>query len=215
MQLDPAIVIFALLALFVLWKLRSVLGERTGFEQRNDPSPVAEPASSPRPPEAADARWQDFAERGSPLWDGLDSIAKAQPGFDPGAFLNGAREAYKMVVHAFSVGDDATLRSLASDEVYGSFNAALAERAQRGETVETNFVAFNSVRMVSAAVEPVGARIAVRFDTEFVTVTRDKAGQIVEGDPEKPQEIIDVWTFARRHDASGPNWLLVATAPVQ
>ncbi len=215
MQLDPAIVIFALLALFVLWKLRSVLGERRGFEQRNDFSSVAQPAASPRPPGAAEARWQDFAERGSPLWDGLDSIARAQPGFDPGVFLNGARDAYKMVVHAFSVGDDATLRSLASDEVYGSFSAALAERAQRGETLETNFVAFKSVTMVSAAAEPVGARIAVRFDTEFVTMTRDKAGQIVEGDPQKPQEIIDVWTFARRHDASGPNWLLVATAPVQ
>jgi predicted lipid-binding transport protein (Tim44 family) len=215
MQLDPAIVIFALLALFVLWKLRSVLGERTGFEQRKDFSPVSQPATAPQPPVAADARWQDFAERGSPLWDGLDAIAQAQPGFDPGAFLTGAREAYKMVVHAFSTGDDATLRSLASDEVYGSFKAALAERAQRGEILETNFVAFNSVRMVSAAAEPAGARIAVRFDTEFVTVTRDKADQVVEGDPEKPQEIIDVWTFARRRDASGPNWLLVATAPAQ
>ncbi len=214
MQLDPAIVIFALLALFVLWKLRSVLGERRGYEQRNDFSPISQPAAAP-PPVVADARWQDFAERGSPLWDGLDAIAKAQPGFDAGAFLNGAGEAYKTVVHAFSVGDDATLRSLAIDEVYGSFKAALAERAQRGETLETNFVAFNSVRMVSAAAEPVGARIAVRFDAQFVTVTRDKSGQVVEGDPEKPQEIIDVWTFGRRHDASGPNWLLVATAPVQ
>ena len=89
---------------------------------------------------------------------------KAQPGFDAGAFLNGAREAYKMVVHAFSVGDEAALRSLAGDEVYGSFKTALAERAQRGETLETNFVAFKSVGMVSAAAEPVGARIAVRFD---------------------------------------------------
>jgi predicted lipid-binding transport protein (Tim44 family) len=214
MQMDPAIVIFALLALFVVWKLRSVLGERTGYEQRNEFSPISQPAAAP-PPVVADARWQDFAERGSPLWDGLDAVAKAQPGFDAAAFLDGAREAYKMVVQAFAAGDDATLRSLASDEVYGSFKAALAERAQRGETLETNFVAFNSVRMVSASAEPVGARIAVRFDTEFVTLTRDKSGQVIEGDPEKPQEIIDVWTFARRHDASGPNWLLVATAPVQ
>ncbi|MGO8737918.1 Tim44/TimA family putative adaptor protein [Rhodoblastus sp.] len=215
MQLDPAIVIFALLALFILWKLRSVLGARTGYEQRNDFSAVSQPAASSQPPVVLDARWQDFAERGSPVWDGLDAIAKAQPGFDAGAFLDGAREAYKMVVRAFSVGDEATLRSLASDEVYGSFKTALAERAQRGETVETNFVAFNGVKLVSATVDAVGARVAVRFDTEFVTVTRDKAGQVVEGDPEKPQEIIDVWTFARRHDVSGPNWLLVATAPVQ
>lgn len=215
MQLDPAIVIFALLAAFVLWKLRSVLGERTGFEQRNDFSPLSQATAAPQPRIADDARWQDFAERGSAVWDGLDAIAKAQPGFDAGAFLNGAREAYKLVVHAFSVADDASLRSLTSDEVYGSFKTALAERAQRGETMETNLVAFNSVKMVSAAAESVGARIGVRFDAEFVTVTRDRTGQVVEGDSEKPQEIIDVWTFARRHDASGPNWLLVATAAVQ
>jgi predicted lipid-binding transport protein (Tim44 family) len=215
MQLDPAIVVFALLALFVLWKLRSVLGERTGFEQRNDFSPLSQPAAPQQPRVVEDARWQDFAERGSPVWEGLDAIAKAQPDFDAAAFLNGAREAYKMVVHAFSAGDEATLRSLASDEVYGSFKAALAERAQRGETLETNFVDFNGVKIVSATAEPVGARIAVRFDAQFITVTRDKAGQAIEGDPAKPSDIVDVWTFARRHDASSPNWLLVATAPAQ
>ncbi|MCI4678123.1 Tim44/TimA family putative adaptor protein [Rhodoblastus acidophilus] len=215
MQLDPAIIIFALLALFVLWKLRSVLGERTGYEQRSDFSPVSPSAAAPQARIVEDARWQDFAERGSPVWQGLDAVAKAQPDFDARAFLDGAREAYKMVVQAFSAGDDATLRSLASDEVYGSFKSALTERAERGETLETNFVAFNEVKIVSAAADPVGVRIAVSFDAQFITATRDKAGEIVEGDPNKPSDIVDVWTFARRHDASGPNWLLVATAPVQ
>ncbi|WP_298428022.1 Tim44/TimA family putative adaptor protein [Rhodoblastus sp.] len=215
MQLDPVTVIFAFLALFVLWKLRSVLGERVGYDQKDGSPPVAAPQTPSPAVVAEDLRWKGFAEKGSPLWSGLDAIARAQPAFDPRAFLDGAREAYKMVVHAFSVGDDATLRSLASDEVYGSFSAALAERAKNGETLETNFVAFNDVKLVSADADPVGARIAVSFDTKFITATRDRAGEVVEGDPNKPVDIVDVWTFARRNDASGPNWLLVATAPSQ
>src|SRR6266567_4685184 len=98
MQLDPGTVIFAFLALFVLWKLRSVLGERTGFQQRRDLAPSLQSVGLPPAPAAEDLRWKDFAERGSEVWAGLDQIAEAQPGFDPRSFLSGATEAYKMVV---------------------------------------------------------------------------------------------------------------------
>jgi predicted lipid-binding transport protein (Tim44 family) len=213
MQFDPAIVIFAFLALFVLWKLRSVLGERTGFEQRRDLAPA--PQSPPAQRKLADenARWKDFAERGSPLWSGLEQIAQSQPGFEPGAFLSGAIEAYKMVVGAFSAGDRATLRSLTSDDVFASFEAALAQRAQNGETLETTFLDFKDVKIVTAVSDRIGARMAVSFDAQFLTVTRDRKGEIIEGDPDKPSNITDIWTFARRHDAGGPNWTLVATSP--
>lgn len=215
MQLDPATVIFALLALYVLWKLRSVLGERTGFQQKSDFSPTSSLVTGAQTRVADDSRWQNFAEQGSPVWGGLDAVAKAQPDFDPSAFVEGAREAYKVVVQAFSSGNEGTLRSLASDDVYGSFKNALFDRAQRGETLETIFVSFNGVKIVSAAADPVGARIAVRFDAQFITSTRDRNNEVIEGDPTKPSDIVDVWTFARRHDANGPNWLLVSTAPSQ
>jgi predicted lipid-binding transport protein (Tim44 family) len=215
MSLDPTIVIFALLALFVLWKLRSVLGERTGFEQ--PPNGMASDNSLAAPtaqPEQA-SRWKDFAERGSAVWSGLDDVSRAQPDFDPRTFLDGAGEAYKMVVQAFSRGDEATLRALTSDDVFGSFKAALADRAQKGETLETTFVGFQDVKIVEAAADPVGSRISARFDAQFITVARDRNGAVVEGDPQKTSEIIDVWTFARRNDASTPNWTLVATSPHQ
>jgi predicted lipid-binding transport protein (Tim44 family) len=216
MQLDPATFIFAFLALFVLWKLRSVLGERTGLEQKPNDGRGAFPApASPPPPSANEARWADFAERGGAVWNGLDAISSAQPGFAPRTFLDGACSAYEMVVQAFSRGDEGALRSLTSEDVFASFKSALAERSLRGETLETTFVGFNSVKMVEARMERKNAQIAVRFDSQFITATRDKTGQIVEGDPNKPSNIIDVWTFARRNDASGPNWTLVATTPAQ
>ena len=214
MQLDPATVIFALLALFVLWKLRSVLGQGTGFEQRGGLAPAPQ---SPPPQKAAgeDTRWKDFAERGSPLWNGLEQIAQNQPGFDPGTFLSGAVEAYKMVVGAFSAGDRSTLRSLTSDDVFASFDAALAQRARNGETLETSLLDLKDVRIVTAASDRIGARLSVSFDAQFVTVTRARTGEIIEGDPVRPSNIIDIWTFARRHDAVGPNWTLIATSPSQ
>jgi predicted lipid-binding transport protein (Tim44 family) len=217
MQLDPALVIFAFLALFIVWKLRSVLGERTGFEQeRADGRTAFPPTASPPPVSASDdARWTDFAERGDALWKGLDAIASVQPGFAPRAFLDGASSAYEMTVLAFSRGEEATLRSLTSDEVFASFKSALAERSRRGETLATTFVGFNSVKIVEAREESGSAAIAVRFDSQFITATHDAAGNIVEGDPNKPSAIVDVWTFARRNDASTPNWTLVATTPAQ
>jgi predicted lipid-binding transport protein (Tim44 family) len=217
MQLDPATVIFAFLALFVVWKLRSVLGERTGLEQnRADSRTAFQPSASPPAARANDdSRWTDFAERGDAVWKGLDAIAGVQPGFAPRAFLDGASSAYEMTVQAFSRGDEAILRSLTSDEVFASFKSALDERSRRGETLATTFVGFNSVKIVEARVENGSAAIAVRFDSQFITATHDAAGNIVEGDPSKPSNIVDVWTFARRNDASSPNWTLVATTPAQ
>ncbi len=217
MQLDPVTIIFAFLALFVVWKLRSVLGERSNPELRRDDNVTPFPTAAPPPPPRAtlDTRWAEFAEKGGAVWSGLDAIANAQAGFAPRAFLDGASGAYEMVVQAFSRGDEATLRSLTTDDVFASFKSALADRNERGETLETTFVGFNSVKIVDARAEPEKSRIAVRFDAQFITATHDRSGAVVEGDPNKPSNIVDVWTFGRRNDAAGPNWTLEATSPVQ
>jgi predicted lipid-binding transport protein (Tim44 family) len=215
MQLDPATIIFAFLALFVVWKLRSVLGERTGLEQKGDGGPIPFPISPPPAPAPNDQGWAGFAEPGSPVWTGLDEIARAQPGFAARPFLDGASSAYEMVVQAFSRGDESMLHSLTSEEVFGSFAAALAERKQREETLETTLVGFNSTKIVQARVERASGLIAVRFDAQFITFTRDRNGAVIEGDPNTPSNIVDIWTFARRNDASSPNWTLVATSPAQ
>jgi predicted lipid-binding transport protein (Tim44 family) len=214
MQLDPITIIFAFLALFVVWKLRSVLGERTGLEQ-SDAAPRSLPMSQPTAPAPINQGWTGFAEPGSPVWTGLDEVARAQPGFVARTFLDGASSAYEMLVQAFSRGDETMLHSLTSEEVYGSFAAALTDRKQRGDSLDTTLVGFNSTKIVQARVEQASALIAVRFDAQFITATRDRNGIVIEGDPNTPSNIVDIWTFARRNDASGPNWTLVATSPAQ
>ncbi|WP_445502606.1 Tim44/TimA family putative adaptor protein [Microvirga sp. G4-2] len=231
---DITTLIFIVLAIFVIWRLRSVLGQKTGNEQppfdplsRRD-APLrpgnsnAEPdhnvvrlpgANGTRP--AAELqiaeRWKGFAEPGTPMAGALDNIARAEPGFDAAGFLEGAKAAYEMIVSAFAAGDRKTLKDLLSREVYEGFERAITEREQRGERVETTFVSIDKAEMAGAEVHNKTAQIVVRFVSQLITVTRDAAGVVVDGSPDQVAEVTDVWTFARTLGSRDPNWQLVAT----
>ncbi len=231
---DATTVIFAILAIFVVWKLRSVLGTRTGNEKpptdtfrRNKPDeakPQSEGnvirlpgAGEPRPatqtePEARpDERWAGFAEPDSPAWKGLDAIATAENSFAPKPFLEGAKSAYEMIVVAFANGDRNTLRNLLAKDVFESFSQAIADREARGEKIETTFVSIDKATIEDAAVRGRSSHISVKFQSKLISATRDKDGAIIDGNAEKVVDMIDLWTFARDLGARDPNWKLVAT----
>ena len=234
---DMSTVIFAILAIFVVWKLRSVLGTRTGNERpptdafkRNTtaaPDAKAEPgttgnvirlpgvpadraaqAAGVQPPEN---RWVGFAEPGSATWIGLDAIAQVEPAFTPSSFLAGAKSAYEMIVVAFAAGDRNSLRNLLAKDVFESFSQAITDRESRGEKIETTFVSFDKATIEEAAVRGKTAQISVKFLSKLITATRDKTGAIIDGNAERVVDMIDLWTFARETGARHPNWKLVAT----
>lgn len=230
---DITTLIFIVLAVFVIWRLRSVLGQKTGNEQppfdpmsrRDAPlrpgNAPAEPdhnvvrlpgANGARPAEASSAeRWKDFAEPGTPMAQALDGIVRAEPGFNPAEFLEGAKSAYEMIVTAFAQGDRRTLKDLLAKEVYEGFERAITERERRGETVETTFVSIDKAEMAGAELQGKTAQIVVRFLSKLITATRDASGTVVDGSPETVADVTDVWTFARTLGSRDPNWLLVAT----
>jgi predicted lipid-binding transport protein (Tim44 family) len=227
---DIYTIIFLALAVFIFLRLRNVLGQRTGRERRPpyDPysarepvrtSPAekvvvlpgrAEPASSPIEPLQGD-RWKGVADAGSPLASGLDAIAAVDRGLDVKHFLAGARAAYEMIVTAFAAADRRTLKGLLSREVYEGFDAAIRERENRGETVETRFVSIDKADMTGAELRGRAAQITVRFVSQLVSVTHHRSGAVIEGSPDKVTDVTDVWTFARDVTARDPNWKLVAT----
>ncbi|MBB4199975.1 putative lipid-binding transport protein (Tim44 family) [Rhodoblastus sphagnicola] len=215
MQVDSVTIIFVVLAAFVLWKLRSLLGEREGFEQRFQNGPPASAPGAPAQPSPMELEWSECAERGGPVWRGFEEIAKAQRDFSPKSFLGGACSAYEMIVKAFSDGDEEALRGLTSPDVLAGFKTALDARKARGETMQTTLVGLNDAKIVEARVEKNLAIVAVRFDGQFITATHGPDGALVEGDPTAPANVIDIWTFARPHDSGAPNWTLVATSPGQ
>jgi predicted lipid-binding transport protein (Tim44 family) len=229
---DIYTIIFLVLALFIFLRLRNVLGQRTGNERspfdrtaRNavqsapDNNVVSIPGKvidqaplSPSPDVALPSdRWKGLAESGSALAQGLDAVAAQDSSFDPRHFLSGARSAYEMIVLAFANGDRRALRDLLSSEVYDSFEAVIRDREKHDQKTETRFVSIDKAEMVGAETRDRTAQLTVRFVSQMISVTRDKAGTIVDGNPDKVADITDVWTFARDMTSRDPNWKLVGT----
>lgn len=228
---DLTNILLLAVAVAIFLQLRSVLGRRTGDEQpRLDryaaPDAAAKPARDnnvipmPRPekpPSAGQPSGPSVEERlgtlpeGSRAVEPLRAIAKADPSFDTGTFLNGARVAYEAIVTAYAGGDRETLRNLLSRDVFESFNSVISERKSRGETNEFSFVGISSADIVDAHLADRIAHVTVRFVSELVTAVRDKAGNVIEGDIKAVRQVTDVWTFARNVTSPNPNWQLVAT----
>jgi predicted lipid-binding transport protein (Tim44 family) len=224
--------VFLGLAVFVIVKLRAVLGTRTGFERPPEairremeerqrppqqdnvvPLPTANRAPQPTPqPEMTQAeRWKGLAEAGTPVANGLDAIVAADPSFDGRGFVGGARAAYEMIVQAYAKGDRKTLKDLLAKEVYDGFAQAISDREARGETSETTFVSIDKADMIGAEMRGRHAHVTVSFASKLITATRDKAGVVVDGSAEKIADVNDIWTFARETSSRDPKWLLVAT----
>ncbi|HEY4856344.1 MAG TPA: Tim44/TimA family putative adaptor protein [Xanthobacteraceae bacterium] len=230
---DIYTIIFLALAVFIFLRLRSVLGQRTGRERppydpysardavrgaTNDnivKLPPGRPAAEApqRPLDTAEPaeRWKGIAEPGTAVAGGLDTIASEDKTFDARHFVTGARQAYEMIVLAYAQGDRRNLKNLLAREVYEGFEAAMRERDSKGETVETRFVAIERSDITGAELRGRVAHITLRFVSQLISVTRDKSGNVTEGNPDKVTDVTDVWTFARDLSSRDPNWKLVAT----
>jgi predicted lipid-binding transport protein (Tim44 family) len=213
------ILLLAMVAGFLLFRLYSVLGRRTGHERPHDdlsrvPDRLAPPKDDAAPRnEQLSARKPDASLPASgPVARALLELKLADRSFDAAKFMSGARAAYEMIVTAFARGDRETLRPLLSDEVFGTFEGEIRAREERKMRVEFHFIALHSARITGAELKGRTAEITVTFDSEFTMLTYDAAGKIIEGDPKTPHTVTDIWTFARDTRAGDPNWTLVATA---
>jgi predicted lipid-binding transport protein (Tim44 family) len=226
---DVTTIIFAALAIFVLWKLRSILGTRTGnerppsdpFARRQDPGPAADGngkvirlpgAGQPAPDVPAVPPEELYKGVAQPAaFEGLSAIRAADPAFEVRSFLDGARTAYEMIVTAFAAGNRDMLRDLLAKDVFDSFAGEIAARENRGEIVEMTFVSIERAMITDAQLKAGTAQLSIEFQSKLITATREKSGVVVDGNPDKVVDVVDVWTFARDVRARDPNWKLVAT----
>jgi predicted lipid-binding transport protein (Tim44 family) len=161
----------------------------------NDNNVVKLPADTlPTSTESVDAaeRWKGIAEPGSSVAGGLDAIARKDKLFNANHFVSGAQTAYEMIVLAYAQGDRRTLRKLLSREVYEGFEATIRERESKGETVKSRFVTIEKSDITAVELRNRMAQITVRFVSQLISVTRDKAGGVIDGDPEKVTDVTDV-----------------------
>jgi predicted lipid-binding transport protein (Tim44 family) len=209
------LVLLAMVAGFLAMRLYSVLGKRTGHEQqplaraaeeRTAPTVQLRKADAPAEPR------ESFNRNIDPRAEaGLRQIVSAEPGFDVGAFLEGAQAAYRMVLEAFWKGDERTLFELTEPEVKAAFSEAIAQREAAGHTLDNRLVSIERAVISDAEVRGREARITVRIDADIAAVTRDADGQVVAGSLTDAVETHDVWTFARTLRSSDPNWKLADT----
>ena len=210
------IVILAMIAAFLGLRLYSVLGRRaeheeesvpTRFERGEDssPRPVAPPVNEAPRPVTEVGNFSVATEQG------LREIAAADRRFDLGAFLEGAKGAYTMVLEAFWRGDREELRELCDDDVYRSFASAIDAREDAGEVLDNRLVRIEETSVHSAHLEGRTARIAVQFVADIAAITRDKDGNMIAGSLDDAIESRDIWTFSREVNSNNPAWVLDET----
>lgn len=210
--MDPVLLVFVGLASFVIFRLISVLGTRTGHEQRPDIEGLQRAKRKPEP-EAAPTRPVPAAEEPAmkPVSEGAVPLRQADATFDEPNYLAGARAAYEMIVEAFAAGDLKSIRKYVSSSVYEAFRGAVAAREAAGHRVDLKFVGIESANIASSRVEG-GQMIAVTdFASNQVRATYDGAGALVDGDAARIDLVKDRWTFARDVSSKDPNWTLIAT----
>jgi predicted lipid-binding transport protein (Tim44 family) len=211
------IILFAMVAGFLVLRLRSVLGRRTGNERRRDlfprrAAPAADNVTTLVEPDKRVARPAGDVPGADAVAEGLNRIRRADSSFDPAQFTEGARTAFEMIVAAFAKGDKAELRPLLSDEVFHRFAMAIDERFDAKETLETQIEKLDKVDIVEAGLAGRTAQVTLKLVSNQINVTRAMDGSIVDGAPGQPVEKTDYWTFARDTRSSDPNWVLVATS---
>ncbi len=210
------LLVLAGIAVFLILRLRGVLGTREGFEKppvagastrklgRKDLSVIE---GSPDPDIA------DHAADGSETAQALAAMKRIDPAFNVGEFLQGARGAYEMILMAFERGDLAPVKAFIAPEVYAAFDSVIEAREKQGVKIEASFVGVSDLAVQSAEIDSATneADVSVRFTGELTRVVRDKGGDVTEGSPTAIQRQKDIWTFSRTMGSENPNWLLVAT----
>lgn len=211
------LLVLAGIAIFLILRLKNVLGTRDGFEKPPASMPESGTSSPNRNFEVIeggpDGDITAYVPDGSPAAKAFAQMKMAEPDFSIGEFLEGAKGAYEMILMAFERGDIKEVEAFLSDEVRDSFVDAIAAREDQGLKVEASFVGMRELNVHDAAYDKSTseAEVAVRFVGELTYVVRNAEGEIVEGNPNEIKRQRDVWTFARRMGSDDPNWQLVAT----
>ncbi len=216
------LLLLAMVAGFVLLRLRSVLGRRSGNERRPDPAKqesdddnvIELPDRKNKTQEEALAEveadaslWADD----SPVGAGLTQIKIADHSFEPEEFLAGSRAAYEMVIQAFARADREALSNLVDEEVFENFDAAIADREAREETLETSIVSLRSAEIFEARMDGHMAEVTVKIVAETISAVKDRDGELVDPGSAHPRTVTDIWTFSRDTRSRDPNWRLCET----
>ncbi|MEM6373964.1 MAG: Tim44/TimA family putative adaptor protein [Pseudomonadota bacterium] len=210
------LLVLAGIAVFLILRLKNVLGTREGFEQ-----PPVPKQSSDRLGRTdlevieggPDLDITDHVDEDSDAAKALASMKRIEPSFNVADFLQGARGAYEMIVMGYETGDLANIQPFLSEEIYETFVDGVAAREDQGLTIEAEFIGVRELKLMDATFndDTNEAELTIRYVAELTSTVRDEGGDIIEGSPTDVKRQKDTWAFARSMGADDPNWLLVST----
>jgi predicted lipid-binding transport protein (Tim44 family) len=216
--MNPAVIqllVLAAIAVFLFMRLKGVLGTRDGFEPKTK-QPESKPTNGPAfevIEGGLDRDITDHVEMDSPAGQAFAKMKKIEPEFSVSEFLEGARQAYEMILMAFEGDDLETLQKFLAKDVYDSFASVIAARQEAGYTVNATFVGVREMKVTNAKFNGRNkyGEITMRFVGEIVSYVEDESGKIIEGNRDVIKRQTDTWTFARKFGSNDPNWELIAT----
>ena len=213
------IFILAAVAVFLFWRLRSVLGSREGFEktmqeiqtQTNKIKPVPSVSNAD---DDFDNDISDYVEENSENAKNLKEIKALNKNFTVESFVSGAKKAYEIILMAFENSDLKTLKPLLDKSVFESFKSVVDDRQKKQLSVEASFIGMRDIRITNVYFDKKinMAEITVAFKSEMSTVVKDKTGKVIEGDPNEIKKQKDIWTFSKKLADKKPIWFLKSTS---
>ncbi|MEQ3711023.1 MAG: Tim44/TimA family putative adaptor protein [Tateyamaria sp.] len=210
------LLVLAGIAVFLILRLKNVLGTREGFEQPPAPQKTNDRVGGPNLEViegGPDLDITDHVEEDSDAAKALAGMKRVETSFNVADFLQGARGAYEMIVMGYEAGELSDIQPFLSEEIYESFVDGVAAREDQGLSIEAEFIGVRELKLLDATFneDTNEAELSIRFVAELTSVVRDQGGDVVEGSPTEVKRQKDTWSFARTMGADDPNWLLVST----
>ena len=216
------IVLFAMIAAFLILRLRSVLGKhRNSGEGKSNLGlhTLTQSHKTEKQPAEGDSKEESKIEpqNSEKDNDGVDltEIQGAIPGFEKGEFLAGVRAAFEIIVNSFSSGDKEKLAGLLSDEVFNNFSSAITDRERLGHVSESSLIRIIDTVLLEANISDGSVLLTVKILSEQINATKGEQGEVVDGNPDLVLEVADIWTFSKEIESPDPNWRLVATRSLE
>ena len=213
------ILILAMIAVFIINRLKNTLGKKTGnesdivekFTQRKPPFKESEPDTISEDGLKAQRKLlktQKFHSDKN-INSLLNQIVKSDVNFDMNSFIDGAKKAFEYILTQFSKNDIGSLKNLVSKEIFKEFSKQIEQREKVSERLEITVISVKDPKVIDVSVKNKHeAFIKLCFDSEQVQITKDKNEKIIEGDSNQSLSIKENWTFSKNLKNKDPNWTL-------
>ncbi len=196
------ILIFGVIAIFLIFRLKNILGTKTGFEDTNIKEENKKQFSNVIPLKSETVAINE---------NELKKIIQIDPNFNVNDFLIGSKTFFEMVLKSFVSGNLDNIKNFTKPSVFKSFKAAIDDRKKEQETLIINLKSINENKILNTNVSKSSIKINVKFESSQIRALFDKNNIIIDGDEKKEIIVKDEWIFEKKIESKDPNWTLIET----